>query len=412
MKRRIFTQQMGLSLFSALLIPQTGIGSNKFVEISVKRLSSPPLPHFFGYYGINPWDPTMTYHLALETKIDDHRPTIHDSAKVGYIDINTHLFTPITETPAFNLQQGTMMHWIGEQEFTYNDYQDGKLISYVINFQTQQKRLIHGAIAAVSPDHNHAIGLNFQRMSYCRPTVGYAHQENGYELDFIPSDDGLYSLDLNRGESSLLLPISEVIDQYKGDLPVSNQPVWFNHVLYNPTGERILFYCRIRKRDRGGFFTSLWTVNSDGSDLKCQTTFEHHVSHFDWKDEKTMLITSDMLGDFMYLEFTDGKKNYTPIGKGILTVDGHCSYLDDPNWILSDTYPLGEERLAELFLFNIQENRKISLGKFHHPDIYRKVVRCDLHPRMSHRGNIISFDSVHEGVRQIYMVDVSEMIKM
>ena len=410
MNRRSFIQQSGKALLSVGLVDSSIVISPK---IKVKRLSSPPKHHFFGYYGINPWDKTGRFHLALETDFDDRRPEVQDTAKVGFVDRKNHRFTSITETTAFNLQQGSMMHWIDcglGEEFTYNGYDaDGKLVSYAVNFSTKIQRRINGAIAAVSPNEKDAIGLNFQRMSFCRPTVGYATSMSNYIMENVPGNDGLYSLNLKKGTSSLLLPIQEVMVHVKEEYP-ANRPVWLNHVLFNPSGTRMLFFCRVRKQ-KGGFMTSLWTINTNGSDLQCQIPFGNWVSHFDWKDDETILITSDVLGKRSYLEFTDKKQDFREIGKGILTQDGHCSYLPDPNWIISDTYPKNNDRLAEAFLYHIPTNKKISLGKFRHDPKYKGVVRCDLHPRVSKDGKIVSFDSVHEGIRHIFTIDISRVLK-
>ena len=410
MQRKTFIALAGKSVAATICLPAFSFPKKRVVA-NIERLTSPPKHHFFGYYGINPWDKSGRYHLSLETDFDDHQPTIHDKANVGWVDKTTNQFIKISETPSFNLQQGSMMFWIDcgyGEEFTYNSQYEGQLVSYAIHKQSQKKRRIEGAIAAVSPTYDKAIGLDFHRMSYCRPVVGYAHEEEDYVLENIPTDDGLHLLDLKTGKKSLLLSIKEVIDQMDVEVP-KNQPVWFNHVLFDPSGERLLFLCRV-KHETLGRLTSLWTLNKDGSDLQCQIPFGHAVSHFDWKDEKTILITSDLLGAFEYLEFTAGKKDFKAIGKNILTVDGHCSYLKDSNWIVSDTYPLGSEHQAELFLFNTEKNKKISLGKFPHDRKYRGVIRCDLHPRASNDGKLISFDSVHEGVRQIYTVDISGII--
>ncbi len=86
-------------------------------DYKISKLSSSPKHHFFEYYGINPWDKTGRYHLALQTEFHTHRPTESDVAKVGLIDRETHAFNSFAQTSAFNLQQGSMMYWIGE-EFT------------------------------------------------------------------------------------------------------------------------------------------------------------------------------------------------------------------------------------------------------------------------------------------------------
>lgn len=37
------------------------------INSNIRRLTNPPNHHFFGYYGINPWDSNGEFHLALET---------------------------------------------------------------------------------------------------------------------------------------------------------------------------------------------------------------------------------------------------------------------------------------------------------------------------------------------------------
>ena len=74
----------------------------------VIRLSTSPKHHFFGYYGINPWDKSGQYHLTLETDFHTHRPVVSDVASVGLVDRETQEFIPYAKTSAFNLQQGSV----------------------------------------------------------------------------------------------------------------------------------------------------------------------------------------------------------------------------------------------------------------------------------------------------------------
>jgi hypothetical protein len=372
-----------------------------------KRLSANGKHHFFGYYGINPWDRSKRYHLALETDFDDRVPTAADWALVGLIDSRGHRFIPFAKTTAFNLQQGSMMHWIDSgfgEEFVYNAYENQSLLSYTINIKTGAKRKINSAVAAVSPNGREAIGLNYIRSWYCRNEVGYANDIPNYETTNVPEKDGLFAVDLVSGEKRLLLPFAEVVKHPAFHFAI-NGLLWFDHVLYNPSGKRMLFFCRIKTGKN--WASSLWTVNRDGTNLQCQIPFGHWISHFDWKDDRTILITSDVLGEKNFLEFTDGHKDFMPMGKGILPADGHCSYSPDGRYILCDAKVAGGDHpKAEIFLFNLAKGEKRTLGVFDQ-DVKRSgAIRCDLHPRFSLDGKTITFDSVHEGERQIYRIEL------
>jgi hypothetical protein len=392
------------------------------MSVDITALSQGPEHHFFGYYGINPWDGSIKYHLALETDFHERRPEVGDFATVGLIDRQTHLFTPYARTSAFNLQQGGMMHWIDAgfgEEFTFNDWEEGQLVARAVHPETGRMRTIGSAIAAVSPTEPIAMGLNYARMAHCRAVVGYANDMDPKTLEAAPEDDGLFLLDLRSGESRLLFSIADVI-QRSGWEEVEGKLAWFNHILFNTDGTRILFFCRAKKEkwpthqsrygDGAGRYSSLWTANPDGSGLKCQIPFKYKISHFAWRDAKRILISSDFLGDMQFLEFTDGERDFKPFGEGVLPRDGHMSFSQDGCWLVSDSAPKGTERMSELMLYDVNNNTKVTLGKFHSPEKFTGDIRCDLHPRWSPDGRTISFDSVHEGSRQIYLADVSAVV--
>ena len=94
----------------------------------------------------------------------------------------------------------------------------------------------------------------------------------------------------------------------------------------------------------------------------------------------------------------------------ILSRDGHCSFTRDGAWLLNDEYP-DENNLRALLLWNMAEERLVVLGRFLSPPFFQDQIRCDLHPRWSRDERHISFDSIHEGSRQIYLVDVSEVVQ-
>ena len=257
---------------------------------------------------------------------------------------------------------------------------------------------------------SYAIGLNFARMSVCRPVIGYANSIAPESWEKIPNNDGLSFINLKDGSANLIISIREVIDQ--SNLAISQCGLtWFNHVMVNPSGTRIFFFCRSRlakQTKESGFVTSLWTINPDGSDLQCQIPFGNKVSHFAWRDEKRMLMTTDVLGQMQFVEFTDNQGDFTPVGFGKLPSDGHACYSPDGKWLITDTYPDQRTRLSALLLYHLESGQLIQLGDLYAAPQFTGTIRCDLHPRWSSDSLCVTIDSVHQGDRQVYIAELCE----
>ena len=78
--------------------------------------------------------------------------------------------------------------------------------------------------------------------------------------------------------------------------------------------------------------------------------------------------------------------------------------------MLNDTYP-DKQRLQWLMLFNPTTGRRYDLNQFHLPPKLTGPFRCDLHPRWNRDGTQVCIDSAHEETRQVYVVDVREIIR-
>jgi Tol biopolymer transport system component len=62
-------------------------------------------------------------------------------------------------------------------------------------------------------------------------------------------------------------------------------------------------------------------------------------------------------------------------------------------------------------LYHIPTDKRVELGRFNSPDVYKGEWRCDLHPRFSPDGKKVIIDSTHEGKgRQMYLVDISQSL--
>ena len=336
------------------------------MHIEPRRLTSGPAHHFFGYYGINAWDRSGRHHLALETDFHRRPPTPEDRARVGLVDADSGSFTALAETGAFNLQQGSMLHWIDAgrgEELTYNTWQGERVVSHARALHGGATRTLEAPVAAVTGAGRAALGLNYARMYHCRSVVGYANDRDPATLPIAPEDDGLYRIDLASGRAELVVSHAQVIRAALSEPP--SGLVWFNHVMFNTDGSRVMFLCRMRRADGQGLRTSLWTVRPDGSELSLQIGFPHRISHFAWLAPDRLLISTDLLGPMQFIAFTVDQGDFAPFGGDLLPPDGHACFSPDGRWLACDTYPQGEERVSALMLYEMATGRRVDFGGMH-----------------------------------------------
>ena len=247
-----------------------------------------------------------------------------------------------------------------------------------------------------------------------RPGYGYAGiPDPNYDI-LAPENTGIYRLNLaddrDGSHAEQLISIAEVAahPHPHGDLRKAKH--YFNHLLFNSDGSRFIFLHRWRLGDKG-FQTRMMTAASDGTDLYVVDGYGK-MSHFIWKDTGTILAWSWQPSDeSAFYIYKDKTNEVTAIGKDSMTLNGHCSYLRNSDWILNDCYPQGGERSQELYVYYVPADRRIDLGSFYSPPEYTGEWRCDLHPRSNPAGRYITFDSPHGGDgRQIYLQDIREVV--
>jgi hypothetical protein len=220
-------------------------------------------------------------------------------------------------------------------------------------------------------------------------------------------------MDLQSGKQELLFSLAEA-----RAIPYTGSPRmaftdkakhWFNHLLFNPDASRFFFLHRWRVGK--GFGTRAFTINADGTDPYILDPYGS-TSHFIWRDPNHVMAWSwhPSHKDAFYL-YTDKTDVVEPVGKGVMTVNGHNTYVPGTNnqLVLNDTYP-DADRLQHPYLYSIPSNRKLPLGHFHSPPAYGGEYRCDTHPRYSRSGKTVCIDSPHNGGRQMYLIDISELV--
>jgi len=373
-----------------------------------------PKHHFFGYYDKCPWDKTGRYLLAMEIGFNDRQPKPGEPLTVGMVDLkDNHRYLPLDKTLAWCWQQGTMLQWVGtapDREIIYNAYEDDRYLSIIRDVHNGKTRGLPRPIYAISNDGTQAVSLDFDRVARLRPGYGYVAGPETYKDVPAPDKAGAYWMDLKTGENKLIISIGYAAAN-KADARFKNAHHWFNHMQFNPSGTRLLFLHRWRQPKRS-WYTRLYTAKPDGTDVRLITD-TGMVSHFDWRDDKTILAWARKdakTSRFFLIDALTG--HMTVVGEGVLVRDGHCSYSPDRKWILNDTYPRGKKRLQTLMLYHPSDNKRVDVGKFHLPAKLKGPFRVDLHPRWNRDGTQVCFDSAHEPpTRQVYVVDVGHITK-
>ena len=378
-----------------------------FVSGPVRVTDTAKAHLFASYYGINSWSKNERYITVLETSVTTHIPTAADTATLGLVDLTNNKFIPIAKTTAWNLQQGCMAHWLAtnpDSVIIYNDCRQGKFIAVVLNvFTKKELRILPLPIAAVSPNGKEAVSFNFARLRITRADYGYdGNGQDAKAANAFPADDGIFLMNLETGASKMIVSFPQLKEQVptiKGD-----GIEYIGHALFNRNGGTIFFLARAIPE----WNTTAFTINKDGSHLQRCFPDGWGGSHFDWLNDRELMITANYEAkQYGHILFTPGEKNYKRLGNGLLDYDGHGTFSPDGKWMVTDTYPVTGTRDQKIFLLDMKSQAVLGLGRFPEPEAYTAGWRCDIHCRWSPKGDMIGFNSTHNGNRQVYIFKLS-----
>ncbi|HVU25689.1 MAG TPA: hypothetical protein VHE13_16280 [Opitutus sp.] len=381
-------------------------------SIPAQAVTGGPRHHFFGYYDKSPWDDSGRWLLGMSSAFMDRPPGPDDAVVIGLIDCaGGHVWRPLAETRAWNWQQGCMLQWLGggrTGEIIFNDRRDGRFVSRIVDVNTGRERVIDRPVYAVNRAGTHAVSLNFARLADQRPGYGYAGASDPWREDPAPADDGLHAIDLATGRSQLILSVAAAA-AWRPHPEFAGAVHRFNHAQFSPGGRRFAVLHRWKRSpDEEVGRTRLLTLEVDGGGLDCAAD-DGFVSHYDWRDDERILAWASQpgRGNHYYL-FGPGGAPPPTMGETVFDCDGHCSFSPDRRWVLTDTYP-DRTQHRTLILLHWETQQRTDIGRFLSPTT-RWDIRCDLHPRWSPDGQKICLDSVHEGTRQMYVLDVGGIV--
>lgn len=377
--------------------------------VRAKRLTSGDGNYFFGYYDIPAWNEDETFHLCHKVDFWNRMPKEDDIAEVGMIDVRNGQYIKLDETSAWNFQQGALLTWSPKapnDEIIYNVRVGDKYKSAILNVRTSEKRLLDYPLANVDPTGRYGVSINFPRMFDFRPGYGYAGINDSFYMDNHSKDDGIYLVDLETGKGDLVISLDTLWEYTNGSLN-EDKKLLVNHINFNTDGSRFVFLLRYFFKPGEDWGSAVITANADGSDL--YTLYDYSVaSHYYWANEKDLLIYANHYDGLQLYMWKDKTHKATLIDKEFFVRDGHCSFSPDKNYILYDSYH-NKEGYRKLFLYDVNKKKGITLASYYSYPNLETDIRCDFHPRWNRSGNVITFDSIHEGQRHIYSMDLSKI---
>lgn len=410
-------------------------------KLLVERVSPKDTPAFFGYYDMSPESPDGKKVLINIPPFADHMPDVNDKLLVGYVNDNKE-YIEIGQTTAWNFQEGCRLQWLDDDNIIYNIIVDEKIKAVVYSL-SQNKNIMEfeRPVYSINRKKQKALSYNLYRSRYC-----YAHSSDKEMTDY--NNDGIFLLDLNSGEHTLLISLSDLAKNANAET-VRN---WVEHAVFNPLGDRFVFFHRWES-EGGNFFTRFCLSDMEGN-VKILLD-SSACSHFGWLDDTRVTswarvpnkINAIQKNGFLqktgmwkvavniyhaivkrpemkqkftneaYVVFDTEEMTHYKIENKEFTGDGHETWSINGRFMLTDTYPDGESN-RRLMLYDRETDIIFSLGNFHSfPEVnteeYKNIpgTRCDLHPKWSYKEKYIYFDSTHEGFRGLYRIDISELMK-
>ncbi len=379
----------------------------------VKMVTGPEKNHFFGYYGVNVWNASRTHILALEADFNDRLPDTGERAVIGLVEIATGGFTPLTQTNAWNLQQGCMLFWNPlnpDTQFYFNDIVDQRLVSVLYDIPSGRRTVIPSTISGLSHDGRYALSMNYGRISRLRKVVSYSGTEDPNPTVAHPDDDGVFILDLLSGQSRLLVSYGQMardIAPYKPE--VADRHMWVEHAEFSRSDSRVLFLPRTVDSTGVKLETGLYTIAADGTDMRCCLPYGSGVSHFGWQDDSHIVVTCNPSGPHRSHVLADAATGeFTPLAG--LRWDGHCSFDATRQWVLTDGSKDTDAVTNSVWMYNMPTAtlHKVHTFQMVHQRYLSGDARCDLHPRISPEGDMICADAVdpQTGRRQIFIIKI------
>ncbi len=399
--------------------------------------------HSVGFHDIKPFNSKNDDYLLV------HRFPINNTQFSDKIETEICLWNYknskieiIDKTRAWSWEQGSRLQWLNENTIVYNKINNNELGCVVNNIKDDDKKFLDRPIYSLSKN-NEFLSINFSYLWKVWKNYGYYLDEKinfKYAEDFY-NHEGIFLCDFNNN-SRLILSIADAIKIC--GLQNTNKKYFLAHPTFSPDGCKFLSLLRYFSDDNN---LISYLIYFDCSNNNHKILAKERVSHFEWLDNNTIVVWARKLPTgiqnirsnfivekylisnlkklvkklnpklkkkilsthYYIIRVNDNYKNEI-INDNLLDVDGHPQISHDGKFLIFDTYA-DELNYQSLILYNLSKKTSYLLAKFKLDNyLNQKKLKYDLHPRWNKKGNLINFDSSHDGSRQTYVLNIENYV--
>lgn len=365
---------------------------------------------FFGFHDVSSINKTNDKCLVNDLTIDFMMPTGLEIINIGYYNLNEKGelldFVKLDETKTWNYHKGCRLQWLSEDSIIFNTFTD-KICSKIININTKKERLLDFPIDAVSKDGVFATSFSYERLNKCMPGYGYPFSDDSYLDEEYTDKTGLFLCDIKNNSKELIISLDELHNKICLTKERENWFYFVTHSEFSYDNNYVSFLFRCTQLNNiENRFSALVVYNIKRRVYTVLPT-QGMVSHYIWTKKNEIIAYCDYEGVSGHVLFDISSLTGRYLGLPKINSDGHQTLLNE-NEIIVDTYP-DKWRLAYLYKINIRSNSVEKIASVYSPKKFQtrnlyKHIACDLHPRASEDGSLISFDTCRTGKRGVCII--------
>lgn len=373
-------------------------------------LRSPGYHVFFGYYDVSPFCADGRRVLATRVSKDLSSPAPNRVMEVGYFYIDRpDKFISLGSTTAWCWQQGCRLQWYPankpSRHIFYNTFLEGRYLGLIQNIDTGVvEKTTTVPLYDISKDGVWGLSLDFSRLQRLRPGYGYNAIVDVTNGDLVPAVGGVTLYEIASGTAGVVVSYKDLVEFSPVESMIDAEH-YLNHLSFSPSGDAFVFF-HFWVREGKRFSRLLWVDRKSLEIVLLNNS--GRVSHYAWRNERCLLIYCAPSANMPmhYYEYDlEGLRAPVAIGKDVLVVDGHPTFFNCSEMLITDTYP-NRWRRQILMVYDFSRRRVTWCRSYFRSRKFSGELRADLHPRLDHTQDFACVDDEVKGRRVMRVINL------